>query len=74
MLHETTIQENRRALLATVCLSNKDIELTNNSLNELERLVDTANYETVERSIQNRKSIDKRYYLVKDFIDSLKKR
>jgi len=72
MLHETTIQENRRALLATVCLSNKDIELTNNSLNELERLVDTANYETVERSIQNRKSIDKRYYLGKGFIDSLK--
>ncbi|HPM03415.1 MAG TPA: GTPase HflX [Candidatus Cloacimonadota bacterium] len=74
MLQDTSIQENKRALLVSICLSNKEIEKTIISLNELKRLADTAGYETVDKVYQNRKNHDRAYFLGKGYIESLRDR
>ncbi|HOE90460.1 MAG TPA: GTPase HflX [Candidatus Cloacimonadota bacterium] len=74
MLHETTIKENTRAIIVGVCLSNRDAERINYSLQELHKLVETADYEVVSSMCQNRKSIDKRHYLGKGFVAEIKER
>ncbi len=74
MLQETTIKENKKALLVSICLSNKETEKTILSLKELKRLADTAGYETIDSVFQNRKTHDRAYFLGKGYIQGLKDR
>lgn len=74
MLQETQIKENKRALLVNICLNNNDIMNVQNSLVELKRLAETADFEPVDFVYQNRKSPDKAYYIGKGFAESLKER
>ena len=67
MLHEIKI-EIPKAVLCGVSSSLKEKEAKEQSLEELERLADTAGIETLGRFIQNRQKPDKTFYLGKGFL------
>ena len=60
--------EKPKAVLCGVCLSSSERRAKEISLEELERLADTAEIETVRTFIQNRNRTDKTYYVGKGFI------
>ena len=61
-----------KAFLVGVCLNNREYEQAQRSIEELERLADTAEIEVVEKFIQNRKAIDRATYVGKGFLEDLK--
>lgn len=61
-----------KAFLIGVCMDNREYEKAQRSLEELERLADTAEIEVVEKLIQNRKAIDKATYVGKGFLEDIK--
>ncbi|MBU4486817.1 MAG: GTPase HflX [Candidatus Delongbacteria bacterium] len=61
-----------RAFLIGVCLDNREYAKSQRSIDELERLADTAEIEVVEKFIQNRKVIDKTTYVGKGFLEDIK--
>jgi GTP-binding protein HflX len=75
MLTKDTFEKiNKRAILVGICLNNNETQKVKNSLAELKRLADTAEFETVDIVYQNRKSHDKAYFLGKGYIQALKER
>lgn len=56
------------AILVGLCLNKKHYEQKQLSLDELERLAETAGITTVGKLIQNRNSIDKTYFVGKGFV------
>ncbi len=65
-------QESRmKAILVGVCLDQKDRESKQHSIDELERLALTVGVETTAKYIQNRKQIDKTYFLGKGFLENI---
>ena len=62
-----------RAILVSVCLPNEDYEAKQWSLDELERLADTAGIETVGKTVQKRKKISSSSYVGKGFLDTIEK-
>ena len=56
------------AILVGLCLNKKHYEQKDLSLDELERLAETAGITTVGKLIQNRNSIDKTYFVGKGFV------
>ena len=60
-----------RAILVGVCLPKEDSKLKEKSLDELERLANTADIDVVGRTVQNRKGIDSATYVGKGFMESL---
>ncbi len=69
---ETYIERNNRVILVSICTRDKDVTI--NSLNELERLADTAGFVTVDKTYQNKAKHDSAYFLGKGFIQALKER
>lgn len=61
----------QKAFLIGVCIGNDDYEMKEASLDELERLADTADIETVGKFIQCRKDIDKATYAGKGFLEDI---
>lgn len=61
-----------KAFLVGVCLDNREYEKAQRSIEELERLADTAEIEVVEKFIQNRKAIDRATYVGKGFLEDLR--
>lgn len=70
---ETIIEEIiPKAFLVGVCLNKRDLEQKELSLDELERLADTAGIETKGKFIQSRSKIEKSTYVGKGFLEDLK--
>ncbi len=61
-----------KAFLVGICLDNREYENSQRSLDELEKLAQTAEIEVVEKFIQNRKTIDKATYAGKGFLEEIK--
>lgn len=61
-----------KAFLVGVCMNNREYDKAQRSIEELERLADTAEIEVVEKFIQNRKAIDRATYVGKGFLEDLK--
>lgn len=61
-----------KAFLVGVCLNKRDLEQKEISLDELERLADTAGIETKGKFIQSRQKIEKATYVGKGFLEDLK--
>ncbi|MDA3884640.1 MAG: GTPase HflX [Candidatus Delongbacteria bacterium] len=61
-----------KAFLVGVCLNKRDLEQKEISLEELERLADTAGIETKGKFIQSRKGIEKSTYVGKGFLEDIK--
>ncbi|MBN2858496.1 MAG: GTPase HflX [Candidatus Delongbacteria bacterium] len=61
-----------KAFLAGVCLDSRDYDKKNSSLDELERLAETAEIEVLDKFIQNRKNINKALYVGKGFLEDIK--
>jgi len=70
---EEKIIKNSRAALVTVCTDNAKQKEVETSLDELERLLDTAGGEAVARLIQNKESPDVRTVIGSGKIEELKK-
>jgi GTPase len=64
--------EKVKAFLIGVCLDNREFEKSQASLDELERLAETAEIEVVDKFIQNRKGIEKATYVGKGFLEDIK--
>ena len=62
---------NTKAILVGICLDQKDRTERLNSLDELERLTSTLGVETIEKHLQNRKQIDKTWFLGKGFLENI---
>lgn len=71
-LHIITPVDKPKAFLVAACLNNKEYLRTEASLDELERLADTANIEVAGKFYQSRKFIEKSTYLGKGFLEDLK--
>lgn len=63
--------EQEKAILVGVCLQKEDNDQKKLSLNELERLAETAGIITADKFIQNRNRIDKTYFTGKGFIENV---
>lgn len=61
-----------KAFLVGACLDNRDYDRKNSSLDELERLAETAEIEVLDKFIQNRKNINKALYVGKGFLEDIK--
>ncbi|MEE8398575.1 MAG: GTPase HflX [Desulfobacterales bacterium] len=61
-----------KAILVSVCLSKDNYEAKQYSLDELERLADTAGIETVNKIIQRRAKIDSSQYLGTGLLNDIK--
>lgn len=74
MIHEgiDTTTQLPKAFLVGICLDNREYENSQRSLDELEKLAQTAEIEVVEKFIQNRKTIDKATYAGKGFLEEIK--
>ena len=70
-LYINTPVPRQKAFLIGVCIGNDDYEMKEASLDELERLADTADIETVGKFIQCRKDIDKATYAGKGFLEDI---
>ncbi len=62
------ILDMNKAILVGVCLRPRDYDKKINSLDELERLADTAGVEVVGKFIQKKQNPDKTYYIGKGFL------
>jgi len=62
------ILDTNKAILVGVCMRPRDLEKKKSSLDELERLADTASLEVVGIFIQKRQKPDKTYYVGKGFL------
>ncbi|KQC06396.1 MAG: hypothetical protein APR54_01795 [Candidatus Cloacimonas sp. SDB] len=62
------MSDKNKAILIGICTDNRIHEEKKASLQELQKLADTAGVETVGRRIQNRESPDKRFYAGKGFL------
>jgi len=62
------ILDTNKAILVGVCLRPRDYDKKLNSLDELERLADTAGVEVVGKFIQKKQKPDKTYYIGKGFL------
>lgn len=67
-----TAPEKPKAILVSLCQNSKDYEEKLRSIDELERLCDTADIEILAKLIQSRKEIEPATYLGKGFIEDLK--
>ncbi len=63
--------EKSKAFLIGIALQNEDYDTKMSSLDELERLADTAGIETVDKFIQTRKGIDRSTYVGKGFLEDI---
>lgn len=63
--------ENNKAILASVCLNNEDYDNKLASLDELERLADTAGIVSVKKIIQKRRSLNPKTYSGKGFLEDV---
>jgi GTP-binding protein HflX len=61
-----------KAFLVGACLDSRDFDKKNASLDELERLAETAEIEVLDKFIQNRKNINKALYVGKGFLEDIK--
>lgn len=67
-----SVREKEKAILVSACLPSEDYERKLKSLDELERLAETAGIETVGKFVQSRKSINSSTYLGKGFLEDIR--
>ncbi|MFO7811255.1 MAG: GTPase HflX [Candidatus Delongbacteria bacterium] len=61
-----------KAFLVGICTDSREYEKALTSLDELERLAETADIEVADKFVQNRKTISKSLYAGKGFLEDLK--
>jgi GTP-binding protein HflX len=65
-------EEKNKAILVAVCLDSESYQAHESSINELERLADTAGFEVVGKFIQNRHKYEAATYAGKGFLENMR--